>query len=207
MAELIFTEDEYKPEDHYPPVGTEESGLVLIISADNFTVLEHTGRFMHGQRCCAGFDGEEIGLQDVPDEPGYWVFRDGKVSAGEDYADLYCDWAPAQPEDFARFGVELPSFYYPSIVDIVRFYSKHIQNGRTIRNVFDFAQDEMVELEVEIGLAERGEPSGDDGEFGEAIDGIACLLDLIFLKRPDVTNQEISAYMQRKCEKWAKKYA
>lgn len=211
MTELSIVLADFDPADHYPPEDEENSALVLAIDCDTFTVIEHTGRFLHGSINCAGYKGIDTGIAGCPDEPGYWVMRNGTVidtshweHPGTEF-ELQGDWAPAQPEDFARFGVELPAHYFPGIVDIVRFYSKAIKNDRSKRDVFDFAQDEMIELDVEIGLADAGSPPGEDGVFGEAIDGIACLLDLIFLERPDVTNEEISAYMQAKCEKWAKK--
>jgi hypothetical protein len=206
MTELIpFVEDDYDPTAHYPPIGTEESAMILNLDGESFIVLAHTGRFMHGQINCAGFSGEELGLQDVPDEPGYWVLRNGVVSAGEDYADLYGDWEPAQGDDFVRFDVDLPAFYDSSIVDIVRTYSKAIKNGRKLADVFTYLDDEVTELGAEIEFAAMGNPPGEDGIFGEAIDVIACALDLIFLERPDVTNEEIATYMKRKCEKWAAK--
>lgn len=105
-----FDDDSYAPENHYPPIGTEESAMVLVISSDNFTVLSHTGRFMHGQCNCAGFDGEEIGLKNVPDEPGYWVLRNGTMDCGEDWADLYGDWSEATLDDFTRFDIDVPAF-------------------------------------------------------------------------------------------------
>lgn len=215
MAELIFTEPEYNPDNDYPPEGTEESALCLFIDSDTFTVIEHTGRFLHGSINCAGSSGEEVGFtpSERPDEPGYWVFRNGTVIDTSHWEhprtefELSGDWAPAQPEDFARFGVELPAHYFPGITDVVRFYSAAIKNGRTIRDVFDFMQDEVIELDVEIGLADVGSPPGEDGIVGESIDVIACALDAIFLARPDITNQELAAMMQAKCEKWAKNYS
>lgn len=92
------------------------------------------------------------------------------------------------------------------IVPIVRRYSQMIRNGRTLRTIFKHTVSEIDEFQDEISLVERGLPEGKDGVVGEAIDGIACLLDAIFIHRPDITDEEIDAIMERKCAKWAAKY-
>ncbi|UTU07772.1 hypothetical protein CcrC1_gp087 [Caulobacter phage C1] len=104
----------YNPNDHYPPKGTPNTCLILALTCDNFTVLGHTGRYLHAMINCAGFNGEELGLENVPDEPGYWVCENGDVNAGTDsftgegYAEMYGDWRRARLSDFARFEVDMP---------------------------------------------------------------------------------------------------
>jgi hypothetical protein len=41
---------------------------------------------------------------------------------------------------------------------------------------------------------------------GEAIDIIACALDIIFIHRPETTDEKINEILLRKCEKWARRY-
>ena len=68
------------PDDLYPPKGTPETAIVITLTEDQNHVVHHTGRYFHAQVECAGYQGEEVGIDDVPDEPGdhdasetYWV--------------------------------------------------------------------------------------------------------------------------------------
>lgn len=91
-------------------------------------------------------------------------------------------------------------------LDIVRHYAALIQNGRTIRDAARHTGLELVELEEEISKKEQGLVAGPDGVVGEAIDIIACALDIIFVEAPETTNEEICDTLLRKCEKWARRY-
>lgn len=95
---------------------------------------------------------------------------------------------------------------FSSTIDIVRHFAKVIQNGRTISDAARHAGDELIELKDEIVLKEAGETAGPDGIVGEAIDLIACALDIIFVEAPETTDDEINAILVRKCEKWARRY-
>lgn len=111
MNMLIATDGnrvEYNPEDHYPPIGTEEACLIVSLDCDTYRVLGHTGRAFHGQIECAGYNGEELGLQNVPEEPGYWVMERGSVHASEDEFEIDGDWRPAVAGDFDRFNADMP---------------------------------------------------------------------------------------------------
>ncbi len=112
----LLTPIEEEPDPEYPPKGTEETALILAIDCDNFTVLAHTGRFMHAQLVCAGVDGEYIGLntEDVVD-PGYWVMEKGSYWESRDWETNVVDdggldgeWRRAALEDFAAFDLRLP---------------------------------------------------------------------------------------------------
>jgi CheY-like chemotaxis protein len=92
------------------------------------------------------------------------------------------------------------------ITSIVRDFSDRIEDGRDARSVFHHLLSEADELGVEITAVENGKPEGVDGVVGEAVDVIACALDLIIRHRPGITNDEIAAIMRRKCQKWADKY-
>jgi hypothetical protein len=72
-------EDEHTPEENYPPKGTPERALLVVIDCDDYHVVDYTGRFFHGQIACAGVQGEEVGITGVPDDdPGVYVFENGK---------------------------------------------------------------------------------------------------------------------------------
>lgn len=110
----IFEENDTKnPEDEYPPIGTPETAIVIVINCDNYEVVDYTGRFFHAQIGCAGFHGEEIGITNVPDSPGVYVMDNGKPWEGKDWetgiVDDYGiegDWRLATKEDFKRFDVD-----------------------------------------------------------------------------------------------------
>jgi hypothetical protein len=91
-------------------------------------------------------------------------------------------------------------------IDIVRHFAIKIQNGRTIADAARHAGLELVELNEEIALKEQGLTAGPDGVVGEAIDLIACALDIIFVEAPETTNEQINEILLRKCEKWARRY-
>ena len=94
------------------------------------------------------------------------------------------------------------------ILDVVRHFSSLIQNGRTIDDIVRHGKLEMVELDEEV-LAIKYPTEftpGKDGIVGEAIDVIACMLDLIFVHAPDTTDEQINAILLSKCEKWARRY-
>lgn len=91
-------------------------------------------------------------------------------------------------------------------IDIVRHFSGLISNGRTLDDIFRHANLEMDELREELDKEKLGETPGDDGVIGEAIDVIACALDIIFVKRPQTSNEEITDLLLAKCQKWARRY-
>lgn len=93
-----------------------------------------------------------------------------------------------------------------SPLETVRYFAGYIRNGRQLSDAFRHANNEMVELGEEIQLVETGQVEGSDGVVGEAIDVIACMLDLIFLKEPDIDDEKINTILLTKCEKWARRY-
>ena len=91
-------------------------------------------------------------------------------------------------------------------LDIVRTFSREIQNGRTLADAARHTGSELFELHDEIALVASGQPEGQDGVVGEAIDIIACARDVIFLHDPQITDEKINAILLAKCEKWARRY-
>ena len=85
--------------------------------------------------------------------------------------------------------------------------AKRIDNDRTVQDIFLHITSEVGELSDEIaikyGLSK--EQPGKDGIFGEAVDIIASVLDLIYIDNPDVTEEEIVAYLRLKLAKWESK--
>ena len=92
------------------------------------------------------------------------------------------------------------------MIDLLRQYClNEVTYPRTTARIFTHLLDEVDELDVEID----GDPEqkGEDGVFGESIDVILCAFDLIFRDNPDITNEEIEAYVLKKLQKWKAKYA
>lgn len=93
------------------------------------------------------------------------------------------------------------------LIELVRGYCCAIRDGRTLDDVWVHLQGEQMELLDEMVLDSRGEPPGEDGIVGEAMDVILCALDLIYLHRPDLNIRELHEIATAKCEKWRRKAA
>lgn len=100
----------------------------------------------------------------------------------------------------------LETFDRKDPLDIVRYFSRVIDNGRTLDDVSRHTKSEVIELDEEIVKVNSGLAEGKDGILGESVDIIACALDAIFLHRPETTNEEITSLLLTKCQKWARRY-
>lgn len=87
------------------------------------------------------------------------------------------------------------------LLTTIRTYSAAIKNDRDPQMIFEALRDEVEELDAEI----YGYNCGPDGIAGEAIDIINCAVDLILKAEPTWTNDDIVAYAEKKCQKWARK--
>lgn len=113
QIEAIAEPETPSNEDMYPPIGTPETALLAVLYSDNYKVLAHTGRYFHGTCACAGFDGEETGITNVPDEPGFYFFHTGKpwahkcweTGVADDFG-IDGEFRKATPEDFDAAGLE-----------------------------------------------------------------------------------------------------
>lgn len=92
-----------------------------------------------------------------------------------------------------------------SMIEATFAASDSIKDGRAARFVYQHACSEMDELDAEIVQKQNGLEPGPDGIVGEAIDVILCMLDLIHLERPEMTEAEIAAYAEIKLAKWIAK--
>lgn len=93
------------------------------------------------------------------------------------------------------------------LLDLVRDYASRIKNGRTVTDVINHLETEVVEVRTEIAIAETGGEAGVDGVQGESIDIALCALDAIFVDDPGVSNEQILATALEKCQKWERHYA
>lgn len=85
--------------------------------------------------------------------------------------------------------------------------SDKIKNGRTIHDVFPYLIEEVGELATEINIKTgfSNKKPGKDGIIGESIDAIICLLDIIRLEQPDITEDHLVEIFERKLKKWQDK--
>lgn len=75
---------------------------------------------------------------------------------------------------------------------------------RSVYSVVSATMSELGELAEEITISEKQSyknPS-EDGVIGEAIDTIICLLDLIHVHDPNITEQQIEEIATKKLTKW-----
>lgn len=93
-----------------------------------------------------------------------------------------------------------------SAVETILSFSRRIKNTRTPLSVFNHLEGEAEELLAEVFAKKWGDPAGPDGILGECIDIINCAVDLIYLDNPDITEEEITAVILKKCQKWEAKY-
>ena len=89
------------------------------------------------------------------------------------------------------------------LIALVREYSNSINNGRTVKTIFEALKAETDELNNEV--VTNG--TGLDGIEGEAVDVILCALNIIFKVNPGMSDDQIVEYARKKCDKWAKKYS
>jgi hypothetical protein len=101
-----------------------------------------------------------------------------------------------------------------SLFDITKVASQEVdqtsmQRTRTKYSVLASTMSELGELAEEIAIAEKHsyKKQGSDGVVGEAVDTIICLLDLIHVHNPSVTEEELNHIAQLKLDKWVAKAA
>lgn len=93
-----------------------------------------------------------------------------------------------------------------SLFETIFKYSKKIHK-RSKYYVLSKTMEEVGELatEVAIDAGECYKKPGKDGIVGEALDAIVCLIDMIYLEAPDITEDELVEMIKPKCKKWLKK--
>lgn len=82
-----------------------------------------------------------------------------------------------------------------------------VEYKRTIDSVLASTMSELGETAVEVMIhnGQSYKQPGRDGIVGEAVDTILCLLDLIHLVNPDITEEQLNEIATIKCAKWVYK--
>lgn len=86
--------------------------------------------------------------------------------------------------------------------------SIQVQNTRSIQDILTHAMTELGELAQEVQIAEGKsyKQQGPDGVVGEALDVIACMVDMIYIHYGILANEDyLIAKMKPKLEKWKEK--
>ena len=123
----FFTEEEEKDiistDEDIPPSSEPNTALILAFDCETYMILAHTGPYFWmtceeaGETFTTG-PHDSIGIDSVPDEPGYYMFDGG----GMENVNIWTDWETGHSEwdgitgdigrahvnDFKRFGVEVP---------------------------------------------------------------------------------------------------
>lgn len=95
-----------------------------------------------------------------------------------------------------------------TLVNEVLKVSSTFENNRTTKSIIEHLKSEIDELDIEVKIFnnELPAPHGVDGIVGEAIDCILCLLDLIYVDNPDITEHQLTEIANKKLAKWVSKY-
>lgn len=86
--------------------------------------------------------------------------------------------------------------------------SIQVENQRDIQDILTHAMTELGELaqEVQIASGKSYKHEGADGIVGEALDVIACMVDMIYVHYGVLANEEyMISLMKPKLEKWKQK--
>lgn len=89
-----------------------------------------------------------------------------------------------------------------SVVTDILQVSRTIDSPRNLHSVMSHLSSEVLELDDEL----YKDVPGEDGVLGEAVDVILCAVDMIYIKHPDITEEQIGEVVKRKLAKWQRIY-
>lgn len=94
-----------------------------------------------------------------------------------------------------------------TLADVILNASWEVEDNRSKYYVLSKVGEEFGELSTEVGIVmgDSYKDPGKDGVIGEAIDVIISTLDLIYLEKPMITEEELIAIAIPKLEKWKAK--
>jgi hypothetical protein len=90
-----------------------------------------------------------------------------------------------------------------TIFSVVKEYSSKIKDGRTLQDVLTHATTELGELaqEIQIVKGKSYKKPGKDGIVGECLDLIACAIDVIALRYPNLNEEYLISLLEEKMKK------
>lgn len=82
--------------------------------------------------------------------------------------------------------------------------SDAIKNNRKLHQIFTYLIEEVGELSTELNIHDgySTKTPGKDGVVGEAVDAIICLLDIIRVYDPTITEEKLVEICSAKVRKW-----
>lgn len=91
-----------------------------------------------------------------------------------------------------------------TLVKQIQHASQSVQDFRTTQDVLIHAMTELGELalEVQIDQGKSYKTAGPDGIVGEALDVIACMVDMVYVHSPLLTEHDLINMLQPKLVKW-----
>lgn len=94
-----------------------------------------------------------------------------------------------------------------NMFDIVKRASRQVNDNRSYNDILNHMIQETGELATEIAIinGKSYKEAGSDGIVGEAVDIIACALDIILKTDPGISETELLSILHNKCNKWVLK--
>jgi hypothetical protein len=94
-----------------------------------------------------------------------------------------------------------------SLFALTRAVTARVKNGRKPADIMMSIMSEVGETaeEVQIAYGVSYKTEGPDGVVGEAVDAIICLLDLIMVHNPEITEKHLLQIASLKLAKWEAK--
>lgn len=89
-----------------------------------------------------------------------------------------------------------------SVVSDILHVSRTIDSPRNLHSVMSHLAGEVLELDDEL----YKDVPGEDGILGESVDVILCAVDMIYIKHPEITEEQIGEVVKRKLAKWQRLY-
>lgn len=120
------------------------------------------------------------------------------------------NWSEAAPAAEPTFSVSAEEHVVPatpgdpSIFDLIKETSIAIEDGRWIDDVLIHTITEVGELAIEVQIKQGNsyKTAGTDGIFGESVDILICVVDMMIRDNPEVTEDQVVNAVKAKLQKW-----
>lgn len=120
------------------------------------------------------------------------------------------NWPEAAPAAEPTFSVSAEEHVVPdtpvdhSIFDLIKETSIAIKDGRWIDDVLIHTITEVGELAIEVQIKQGNsyKTAGPDGIFGESVDILICVVDMMIRDNPEVTEDQVVNAVKAKLHKW-----
>lgn len=92
----------------------------------------------------------------------------------------------------------------PTLFQTIKLTSEQINDNRGCPAVLAHAMEELGELAKEVAIEHLSSPKKPekDGIVGESLDAIICLVDMLYVHNPTLSEQDLIALANKKLAKW-----